>query len=289
VAVTVESNPRGDPYEVLPGALAREGTRGFPVSTAQIEYPRQGYAAAFGWIQMVKASDGASTEDFGIDPIALCQNMQTPYGWFGIKPTLFDAPATLKPDDMAWICQSYLCFTPNAVVGPHVRAVAGFEWGFVVQRDRVTVRKPSSLSEDAWNDHVPLLRTRYPELQPPPREDICYATQNRQDAVKAIAPRADVVLVIGSKNSSNSNRLAEVARELGAAAYLVDDETEVDPAWVADAATVGVTSGASAPEHLVTRMLSWLAVHGFDDVESVPIVEEGVRFSLPAGVRESSR
>ena len=147
----------------------------------------------------------------------------------------------------------------------------------------------TTLSVDETGQIVDALRDRYPELQPPPREDICYATQNRQDAVKAIAPRADVVLVIGSKNSSNSNRLAEVARELGAAAYLVDDETEVDPAWVAHAATVGVTSGASAPEHLVTRMLSWLAEHGFDDVESVPIVEEGVRFSLPAGVRESSR
>jgi 4-hydroxy-3-methylbut-2-enyl diphosphate reductase len=147
----------------------------------------------------------------------------------------------------------------------------------------------TTLSVDETGQIVEALRDRYPELQPPPREDICYATQNRQDAVKAIAPRADVVLVIGSKNSSNSNRLAEVARELGAAAYLVDDETEVDPAWVADAATVGVTSGASAPEHLVTRMRSWLAEHGFDDVESVPIVEEGVRFSLPAGVRESSR
>ena len=137
----------------------------------------------------------------------------------------------------------------------------------------------TTLSVDETGQIVEALRDRYPELQPPPREDICYATQNRQDAVKAIAPRADVVLVIGS----------EVARELGAAAYLVDDETEVDPAWVADAETVGVTSGASAPEHLVTRMLSWLAEHGFDDVESVPIVEEGVRFSLPAGVRESSR
>ena len=163
VAVTVESNPSRDPYEVLPGALAKDVPRGFPISTAQIEYSRQGYAAVFGWIQMVKASAGASAEDFEIDPIALYRNMQMPYGWFGIKPTLFDAPSRLKPDDMAWICQSYLCFTPNAVVGPHVRAVAGFEWGFVVQRDRVTVRKPSSLSEDAWNDHVPLLRTRYPE------------------------------------------------------------------------------------------------------------------------------
>ena len=147
----------------------------------------------------------------------------------------------------------------------------------------------TTLSVDETGKIVEALRDRYPELQPPPREDICYATQNRQDAVKAIAPRADVVLVIGSKNSSNSNRLAEVARELGAAAYLVDDETEVDPAWVAEVATVGVTSGASAPEHLVTRMLAWLAERGFGDVESVPIVEEGVRFSLPAGVRESAR
>jgi len=146
----------------------------------------------------------------------------------------------------------------------------------------------TTLSVDETGQIVEALRDRFPELQPPPREDICYATQNRQDAVKAIAPRAEVVLVIGSKNSSNSNRLAEVARELGAAAYLVDDETEVDPAWVADATTVGLTSGASAPEHLVTRMLAWLAEHGFDDVESVPIVEEGVRFSLPAGVREAA-
>src|SRR6476661_6941601 len=146
----------------------------------------------------------------------------------------------------------------------------------------------TTLSVDETGQIVEALRDRYPELQPPPREDICYATQNRQDAVKAIAPRAEVVLVIGSKNSSNSNRLAEVARELGAAAYLVDDETEVDPAWVADAMTVGLTSGASAPEHLIARMLTWLAERGFDDVESVPIAEEGVRFSLPAGVRGSA-
>jgi 4-hydroxy-3-methylbut-2-enyl diphosphate reductase len=145
----------------------------------------------------------------------------------------------------------------------------------------------TTLSVDETGQIVSALQDRYPDLQPPPREDICYATQNRQDAVKAIAPRSDVVLVIGSKNSSNSNRLAEVARELGAAAYLVDDETEVDDAWLDGAATVGVTSGASAPEHLVTGMLSWLAERGFDDVEQVPIAEEGVRFSLPAGVRES--
>jgi len=143
----------------------------------------------------------------------------------------------------------------------------------------------TTLSVDETGQIVSALRDRYPDLQPPPREDICYATQNRQDAVKAIAPLADVVLVIGSKNSSNSNRLAEVARELGAAAHLVDDETEVDEAWLADAAAVGVTSGASAPEHLVERMLAWLAERGFGEVEQVPIAEEGVRFSLPVGVR----
>jgi hypothetical protein len=161
VAVTVESNPSGDSYEVLPGAFDRDVPRGIPISTAKIEYPRQGYGAVFGWIQVVRASDGASAEDFEMDPTALYRNMQTPYGWFGIKPTLFDAPPRPTRDDMAWMCQSYLCFTPNAVVGPHVRAVAGFEWGFVVRRDTVTVRKPLSLSADAWNDRVPLLQDRY--------------------------------------------------------------------------------------------------------------------------------
>jgi 4-hydroxy-3-methylbut-2-en-1-yl diphosphate reductase len=146
----------------------------------------------------------------------------------------------------------------------------------------------TTLSVDETGQIVDALRDRYPELQPPPREDICYATQNRQDAVKAIAPRSDVVLVIGSKNSSNSNRLAEVARELGAAAHLVDDETEVDESWLGAASTVGVTSGASAPEHLVSRMLEWLAERGFDEVEQVPIATEGVRFSLPSGVRPAT-
>jgi 4-hydroxy-3-methylbut-2-enyl diphosphate reductase len=144
----------------------------------------------------------------------------------------------------------------------------------------------TTLSVDETSQIVEVLRSRYPHLEGPPREDICYATQNRQDAVKALAPRADVVLVIGSKNSSNSNRLAEVASDLGTPGYLVDDETEVDPAWLAGAEIVGLTSGASAPEHLVERMLSWLADRGYEQVEQVPVATEGVRFSLPAGVRQ---
>ena len=144
----------------------------------------------------------------------------------------------------------------------------------------------TTLSVDETGEIVDVLRERYPQLQGPPREDICYATQNRQDAVKAIAPRADVVLVIGSKNSSNSNRLAEVAKERGTPAYLVDDDSEIDETWLEGATTVGLTSGASAPDHLVASMLVFLAARGFDDVEQVAVAQEGVRFSLPAGVRQ---
>jgi 4-hydroxy-3-methylbut-2-en-1-yl diphosphate reductase len=144
----------------------------------------------------------------------------------------------------------------------------------------------TTLSVDETGEIVEELRRRFPHLQGPPREDICYATQNRQDAVKAIVPQVDVLIVIGSKNSSNSNRLAEVARERGTPGYLVDDETEMDPSWLEGARIVGLTSGASAPEHLVTRMLDWLAARGFDDVEQVAVAEEDVRFGLPAGVRD---
>jgi 4-hydroxy-3-methylbut-2-en-1-yl diphosphate reductase len=152
--------------------------------------------------------------------------------------------------------------------------------------ENVSYLTQTTLSVDETAEIVRVLRDRFPAIQAPPREDICYATQNRQDAVKEIAGRADVVLVIGSRNSSNSNRLAEVARDLGSRAHLVDDETEVDAAWLAGARIVGVTSGASAPEWLVERMLSFLAGLGYDDVQQVPVAEEGVRFSLPAGVRE---
>jgi 4-hydroxy-3-methylbut-2-enyl diphosphate reductase len=137
----------------------------------------------------------------------------------------------------------------------------------------------TTLSVDETNAIIEALRERFPSIQGPPREDICYATQNRQDAIKEVARRSDVVLVIGSDNSSNSNRLAEVARELGTPAYLVDDETEVDPSWVAGADVVGVTSGASAPEWLVERMLAWLASLGAEDVEEVRLAEEHLRFS----------
>ena len=137
----------------------------------------------------------------------------------------------------------------------------------------------TTLSVDETNEIVEVLRERFPSIQGPPREDICYATQNRQDAIKEVARRSDVVLVIGSDNSSNSKRLAEVARDLGTPAHLVDDETEVDPAWLEGATVVGLTSGASAPERLVDRLLAWLAEQGATEVEELRLTEEHLRFS----------
>jgi 4-hydroxy-3-methylbut-2-enyl diphosphate reductase len=144
---------------------------------------------------------------------------------------------------------------------------------------RLAYLTQTTLSVDETEQIIAALRERFPDIEGPPREDICYATQNRQDAVKALAERADVVLVIGSKNSSNSRRLAEVAREHGTPAHLVDDETEVDVEWLRDADVVGVTSGASAPERLVERMLSFLAGLGATEVEEVTLATERLRFS----------
>ena len=155
----------------------------------------------------------------------------------------------------------------------------------VADPENLSYLTQTTLSVDETNEILGILRERFPAIEGPPREDICYATQNRQDAVKALVPRVDVLLVIGSKNSSNSNRLAEVSLERGTPAYLVDDETDVDPAWLHGANVVGLTSGASAPEWLVDRMLTFLESQGFDDVEVVTLAEERVRFSLPAGLR----
>jgi 4-hydroxy-3-methylbut-2-enyl diphosphate reductase len=149
----------------------------------------------------------------------------------------------------------------------------------VPQADNVAYLTQTTLAVDETNQIIEVLRERFPNIQAPPREDICYATQNRQDAVKEVARRSDLVLVIGSDNSSNSNRLAEVAREQGTPAHLVDDETEVDPAWLEGVDVVGLTSGASAPEWLVERMLRFLATLGATEVEEVRQVEEHMRFS----------
>jgi 4-hydroxy-3-methylbut-2-enyl diphosphate reductase len=151
--------------------------------------------------------------------------------------------------------------------------------------DRVAYLSQTTLSVDETNEVIEVLRERFPDIQAPPRDDICYATQNRQEAVKDLAARSDVILVIGSHNSSNSRRLVEVAQSLGTPAYLIDDATEVRPEMLEGHDTVGVTSGASAPEWLVERVVDHLKEAGATDVEQLHTVDEQMRFSLPAGVR----
>ncbi|MDG4822870.1 4-hydroxy-3-methylbut-2-enyl diphosphate reductase [Asanoa sp. WMMD1127] len=164
--------------------------------------------------------------------------------------------------------------------------------------DKVTVRDPAkvvwlsqtTLSVDETLETVGRLKQRLPLLQSPPSDDICYATQNRQQVVKQIAPDCDVVLVVGSTNSSNSVRLVEVALDAGArAAHLVDYATEVDDAWLAGATTIGVTSGASVPEDLVDQLLDHLVERGFADVSEVTTVDERLAFSLPQELKRDMK
>jgi len=144
----------------------------------------------------------------------------------------------------------------------------------------------TTLSVDETLETVRALGERFPALKSPPSDDICYATQNRQAAVKAIAPRVQLFLVVGSPNSSNSVRMVEVARDAGAdAAYLVDDSSGIDEAWLAGVRTVGLSSGASAPEILVTDVLRWLAERGYGDVEEVTTTDERMSFALPRELR----
>jgi 4-hydroxy-3-methylbut-2-enyl diphosphate reductase len=162
----------------------------------------------------------------------------------------------------------------------------------VVVRDpaKVVWLSQTTLSVDETMETVGRLRAKFPNLQDPPSDDICYATQNRQTAVKQMAPETDLMIVVGSRNSSNSVRLVEVALEHGAAAgHLVDFADEIDPAWLQGVGTVGVTSGASVPEVLVRGVLAFLAEHGYHDVQPVAATEESVMFSLPHELRRDLR
>jgi 4-hydroxy-3-methylbut-2-en-1-yl diphosphate reductase len=143
----------------------------------------------------------------------------------------------------------------------------------------------TTLSVDETSEIIAVLRRRFPDIHAPKKEDICYATSNRQWAVKEMLAEIDLLLVIGSRNSSNSNRLVDVARASGVAAYLIDDDTEIDDAWLAGVRTVGVTSGASAPEKLVTRVCDWFRDHGTERIDSYRMVDEDVTFRLPVELR----
>lgn len=161
--------------------------------------------------------------------------------------------------------------------------------------DQVVVRNPeklvwlsqTTLSVDETMETVNRLRAKFPTLQAPPSDDICYATQNRQVAIKKVGAASDLVIVVGSANSSNTVRLVEVAKDAGAkAAYRVDFASEIQETWFEGVETVGVSSGASVPEELVDEVLEYLAKRGFGDVETVQTAEEDIQFSLPKELRK---
>ena len=157
----------------------------------------------------------------------------------------------------------------------------------VPDENKVAWLSQTTLSVDETLVTVAALKKRFPNLMDPPSDDICYATQNRQVAIKQIAPQADLVIIVGSKNSSNSVRLVEVSLEYGAkAAYLVDYAAEVKDEWFAGVETIGVSSGASVPEILVQDLLKDLAVRGFGDVETVTAMEEHLLFAIPPELRK---
>jgi len=151
--------------------------------------------------------------------------------------------------------------------------------------DKLAFVTQTTLSVDDTADVVDALRRRFPNIQGPKREDICYATSNRQLAVKELAAQSDVVLVIGSKNSSNSNRLREVAERVGCKAHLVDGPEDIDPDWLAEDPRIGITAGASAPEVLVDSVIAWLQTHGYAKPQTLSVREEKVTFGLPEELR----
>ena len=172
---------------------------------------------------------------------------------------------------------------PDAIV--LVQSVEEAETVELPPDGRLAYITQTTLSVDETAEIIGVLRRRFPEIRAPRRDDICYATSNRQWAVKEMLPEVDLLLVIGSRNSSNSNRLVEAAHAAGVAAHLIDDETEIDESWLDGVETAGLTSGASAPEELVTRVCDWFRARGVDDIRPFQSLHEDVVFKLPVELR----
>ena len=166
-----------------------------------------------------------------------------------------------------------------------VESVADVERLELAPETKLAYVTQTTLSVDETAEIIAALRRRFPHIHAPKKEDICYATSNRQWAVKEMLSEIDLLLVIGSRNSSNSNRLVEVAHANGVGSHLIDDETEIDETWLDRVAVVGVTSGASAPEKLVERVCDWFRARGVTEIEPYRLVEEDVEFRLPVELR----
>jgi len=162
VSVTGNIDPGAIGYSLLTRGLPTDAARGFPVCRATVTYPAEGYGAMFGWTQMVRSTDSTPGR-FEMDPIALYQQIPTPYAFFGVKPELFDAPSRESRYDMTWEAHSFLCVAPDAVLTRHVQAVAGFSWGFTINHQDITFAPPAALGPRTWDDHLDLLTTSYPD------------------------------------------------------------------------------------------------------------------------------
>ena len=156
VGITVNDDPDSIGYALLCGGSASEVIRGFPICRARVSYPAEGYAAVFGWSQMVRSTD------FEMDPIALYARVETPFAWFGVKPEAFDAPSRESLDDLRWEAHCFLCISPDAVLTPHAQAICGFSWGFDIDSGRIRIADPEPLGASAWDGHLDLLRSSYP-------------------------------------------------------------------------------------------------------------------------------
>lgn len=162
VSITCNTDPEAIGYKVLSYGLPVDFARDFPVCRATVTYPADGYAAIFGWTQLVRSTDSA-TGGFEMDPIAIYRDVATPFAWYGVRPELFDAPSRDPRDDVDWEAHSFLCISPDAVLTGHVQAIAGFSWGFTITGEDIGFSQPAPLGPQAWASHLDLLWTGYPE------------------------------------------------------------------------------------------------------------------------------
>jgi hypothetical protein len=161
VSISPNTDPSALGYSLLSYGLPVDFARGFPVCRATVAYPADGYAAVFGWTQMARSTD-AATSDFEMDPIAIYSEVGTPFAWYGTRPELFDAPSRDSREDMTWECHSYLCISPDAVLSRRAQAVAGFGWGFTIVGGDIRSARAVPLGPADWDGHLRLLRASYP-------------------------------------------------------------------------------------------------------------------------------
>jgi hypothetical protein len=162
VSVSRSTDPDAIGYRLLTGGLPADFAAGFPVCRATVTYPADGYAAVFGWTQLIRSTDSAAP-GFEMDPIAIYRDVPTPYAWYGTRPELFDAPSRESRDDVTWEAHSFLCISPDAVITRRVQAIGGFSWGFTIASAQITLTPPARLASEEWDRHLSLLRARYPQ------------------------------------------------------------------------------------------------------------------------------